>query len=928
MHKPGLYKHFLPKKWLCLFCSLFLLTTCTSPKEESQYVIGFSQCTAGDDWRKAMHEEMRRELAFYPGISLKIKDAQNNTSKQIQHIKTFIKEGVDVLIVSPNEAAPITPVIEKAFNEGLPVIILDRRTTSNAYTAYLGANNYEIGQIAGKYIASLLKGKGQITEIWGLPGSSPAQDRHQGFTDALKDYPEIKLNPRIEGNWLKDTAQHKLSVQSELFKQSDLVFAHNDVMALGAYEEFKKNGQERQVRFVGIDALAGPRGGIQMVHDHILDATFLYPTGGEEAIQLAVDILENAPFEKENILQSTVVDSTNVRVMKMQTSRILSQQADIERQENRIQEQIRIYQNQKALLYFLSASLALSLILGIATLLSLRAKQRINRRLGEKNQQIVQQGNEIEAMATQVREATEAKVKFFTNISHEFRTLLNLILDPVEDLLALAGDRGNRDLILVRRNTLRLLRLVNQLMDFRKIENHKMKLQASETELIRFVQDIREAFQRTALKRNIDYRFYHPQAPLLVWIDEDKLDKVLFNLLSNAFKFTKDGGFIHIRIQTDQNAGTLCLEIEDNGRGMSPEHVAHAFDRFYQGEYYRTIGTGLGLSLSKELIKLHHGQITVKSQKGLGTTFQIRLQLGQGHLRPEEMLTQDPQTKPEPDKLLVRSQMEELLESTKTNSAVPSSDTSVLVIEDNADMRNYLRHKLSEFYQVQVAEDGLEGKTVALEHIPDLIICDLRMPHKDGITLIKEFKSDLRTSHIPIIIISAEESIEKHIQGAQVGADAYLTKPVNFNYLQELVQSIFRNREILRSRYTLQLDLEDKPQNLNSVDKKFMNHFVSIIEENVANSSFQVDTLCHEIGLSRVQLYRKVKALFGCTVNDYIKDVRLKKARQLLCENELPIAEIAYEVGFNSPAYFSTAFKARFELTPKEFKEQHSPSGK
>lgn len=910
---------------LVFFVGMLFLFSCGQLQEEKQFVIGFAQCTGGDAWRKAMHNDMQRELSFYPNLDLIIHDAKNSTALQQEHIRNFIDQQVDLLIVSPNEAAPITPLVEEAFEKGIPVIIVDRRTSSSLYTAYVGANNYEIGELSGNYVAELLNGKGKIIEVWGLKGSSPAIDRHNGFVNAIRSYPEIELVAEVPGEWEKEIAKKRFQEVYHTDMEADLVFAHNDVMALGSYEYLKSINKEDGLLFLGVDGLSGPNGGIQFVTDGILNATFLYPTGGEEIIQLANRILHHEPYQKENILSSTVIDGRNVHIMKQQTDKILSQQKSIERQQARIQEQLNIYRSQRMLLYVLLGGLTIIVVLGALALLALQEKKKMNKVLRAKNEEVMHQRNEIAKMAKKADKATEAKFKFFTNISHEFRTPLTLILGPVEDMLRSdVSLELKKDLQLVRSNALRLLNLVNQLMDFRKIENQKMKLQASEHDIVSFVKSIASSFNRDAGKRNIDFTVNSPLKELKVYFDVDKLDKILFNLLSNAFKFTKDGGTIAVDIGLSEHYDQVIITVEDNGKGMTEEHVKHAFDRFYTGEAFGNLSTGLGLALSKEFVDLHKGEISVLSEKWKGAKFIVALPLGKEHLEEDEIVAcsqedfDDMLTSLLPQEGIIKADAPDLPEATA------QKEHTVLLVEDNDELRTFLKERLQKTYNIVEAPDGILALNMAFETVPDLVISDVMMPSKNGIKLVAELKGDTRTSHIPVILLTARDTIEHKIEGAQSGADLYVTKPFNFQYLLEQIKGLIKGREHLREHYNSEIVVDAKsvtpPKQL---DKKFINEFIAVVEKGISDPSLSANDIASALGMSRVQVYRKVKALLGYSVNDYVVGVRLKKARHLLLHSELNISEIAYEVGFSSSTYFSTTFKNHFKITPSEFKAAH-----
>lgn len=868
---------------------------------------------------------MRRELNFYrDDLTLEIKDAGGDNQQQIQHIEEFITSGADLLIVSPNESAPITPVVEKAFNLGIPVIVLDRKTTSNLYTAYVGADNEEIGRIAGRYIDGLVQPGDKVVEIWGLGGSSPAIARNNGFIGAITKQNINIVN--IHANWTRSKAIELVRNQFEEINDARVVFAHNDQMALGAYEVFAEKGKNQHCFFVGVDALAGAGGGIQMVADGILHATFLYPTGGDVAIRTAYNILNGLSYEKEIRLQTTLVDAGNVQIMKQQTDEILARQKEIERQQERIEDQIKIYKNQQLAVYALLGFLTLSILLGAYALYALRENRLANKSLKVKNKKINAQKDEIERMVTAVEEATNAKVRFFTNISHEFRTPLTLILGQIESLInseKLRMDRTTLDeMRLIRNNAHRLLRLINQLMAFRKIENDKLSISVSEYDLIAFIKEIITGFEPLAEKENIDLSLSVSNPAIMLWFDRNWMDKVIFNLLSNAFKFTGRSGFIHISVKEDTSAGKVIIEVEDNGPGMSEEVLDHAFDRFYSGQH-TDFGTGLGLALSREIIHLHRGEISVSSEKNVGTVFTITLKTGKAHFSEKEIMST------ESIPVYTVSTPEETLshEPPPLNDAANEADgrATVLIIEDNIDLSHLLMNQLQEEYNVLAAYDGNTGVETAVLQVPDLVICDVMIPGKDGVAVTRNLKADNRTSHIPVILLTAKSEDEEQLLGIRAGADVYLTKPFNFEFLKENIHNLLQLRVMLKSRY-LSEAYSDHPLEENifsqvDPDKQFIDEFKKQVKAHLHDPAFGVNDLTRELGFSRIQLYRKVKVLLGDTVNEYINAMRLKRSLDLLQHTNLPINEVAYECGFSSPTYFSTAFKAYYKMTPSDVRK-------
>ncbi|THU42027.1 response regulator [Niastella caeni] len=904
---------------------LVFFGACTSEQKQRYYTIAFSQCVESDDWRKTMLQEMNRELAFHPNINFLYRQADGNSQKQVVQANELLKEDPDLFIISPNEGEPLTPVVKQAFLKGIPVIVVDRKVATPHYTAYIGSDNYEIGKTAGQYAVHLLKGKGKIIEITGLPKSSPAIERHNGFADAIKNYPSLQVIQQINGEWLPETAKIELSKIAARYPDVDLVFAQNDMMAQAAYEVFK-NMVGIKPYIIGVDGL--PSTGLKFVSDKTITATMLNPTGGEEIISTAVKILNKENFPRENLIQTTVIDSTNVRIMQLQVAKAASQQSQIERQENRLEEQKRIYNNQRTFVYILVSSLFLSLVLGGLAFYSLQQYRKISKKLQIQNQEVLEQQAQLVQMSEKAKAANEAKVNFFTNISHEFRTPLTLILGPLEDLMASNKNQYNtsQTIGLIQKNVMRLLRLVNQLMDFRKIEVDKMKLKASENDLIVFVSDIIQSYKSIAQKRNIDLRLITKEPHLNIWMDVTMLDKVIFNLLSNAFKFTRDNGYIHVYISKNENSNNAVIKVEDNGMGMSKDALEHAFDIFYQGEYENYKGSGLGLALSKNLIELHKGSITVASENLKGTTFEIRLPLGSEHLAKDERVNSSPEAinliRYEHEKIYTADLTTEPTVKPEVESSQTKKEYTVLIIEDNADLRQFLAKKLNTQYEILEADNGQTALQQAFDHIPDLIICDVVIPGKDGLALTRIIKTDFRTSHIPVVLLTAKTSIEQQIEGMKNWADAYVTKPFNTLFLDQTIKSLLTNRARLKEHFTGETPVALNTQTISKPDRKFVSEFTALVESNLSNEDFSVDSICKNMGISRVQLYKKVKALLNMNVNDYILNTRLQKAKYLLKNESFTIAEIASRTGFTSPAYFSTVFKTKVGVTPKEFREK------
>jgi len=877
-----------------------------------------------------MLAEMKRELSFRNNIEFIYRDADGSSEKQIEHINELAKNNVDLLIVSPNEVRPLTPVIEKVFESGIPVVVVDRRIDSKKHTAFIGASNFQVGENAGIYAAAVLKGKGNVIEVTGMPDASPVIDRHNGFMKIISQYPEIKYLKKIDNYSSAENAPgNEVEAYLETNTNIDLIYTQNDFMAFSVYSICKKLNLQNKIKIIGIDGLPSKGGGLDMVANKYISATVLYPTGGQEAILTAVNILEKRIFEKDNQLATTIIDSTNIRITKLQNEKVLSQQKDIDRRQQKIEEQEAIRRNQNKIIFAISTTLALALIMGAVLFYYLRENRKINRKLAQQNEEIVSQRNQLIELGKKAKAATDAKFNFFTNISHELRTPLTLILGPLEDVLSSPKLQFSikTQLEMVKKNTMRLLRLVNQLMDFRKIEEGKMRIRASENNITGFVTEITNAFTETATKKKIAFRIDSKDHHLKVWFDVNMLDKILFNILSNSFKYTNVHGNITVGVSRDASDKNVIITIEDSGIGMGPEILEHAFDLFYQGNEGTYQGTGLGLALSKELITLHHGSIKIKSEKWKGAIFEISLPLGMQHLIEAEL---EKETTPYElnyeDAKIYTNESVALQPLTPNEMSTMAKDQSILIIEDNSEIRMFIKNQLSKTYEIIEAENGNEGLHLAYETVPDLIISDVLLPGKDGMLITETLKNDIRTSHIPIIILTARGNMEQQIEGLKLNADAYIVKPFNIHYLEENIRSLLKNRDVLKGHYTSELSSDNLRHSASKkIDRKFVNEFSSIIENNIANEDFSVNDICTSLGISRVQLYRKVKAVLGYNINEYILDVRMQKAKYFLLNEDLSIAEISYKVGFSSQAYFATVFKSKFGVTPKAFKENKTP---
>ena len=898
-----------------IFFLCFLLFSCG--QERPRYVIGVSQCS-DDEWRHQQNAEIVREAGFYKDLKVVIRTAKDDSKRQAEDIRRFIHDGIDLLVVSPNEAEPITPVVEEAYDRGIPVIVVDRKILSDKYTAYIGADNYGIGYSIGNYIANILSGKGSVIEITGLSGSTPAIDRHAGFMKAISAYPEIRLLAVADGGWLRDRAEMKMDSLLDDYPQFDVLYAHNDRMADGAYAAALSRGREKNIRFIGTDALSGESYGLESVLAGRLSATFIYPTGGDEVVETAIKILTNRPFERETNMNTSVVDSTNAPIMQLQTAHITALDEKIETLSGRINHYLEQYATQQIILSVSLAGLLLLIGLLLVVYLSLRAKSRLNRELSRQKRMLEeqtrtleaqkgtlqQQKDQLEQLSHELETATHAKLVFFTNVSHDFRTPLTLIADPVEQLRGDASIKGQprRMLELVRKNVGVLLNLVNQILDFRKVENGRMDLHLAPFDLRKNFLLWNEAFRITLHKKHIHFSFQVVgDDDFCTMADAGKMERIYFNLLSNAVKYTPEKGEITIHLTDKED----CYELSvfNSGSYISPEEAEAIFERFYQAEG-SLAGTGIGLALVHAFVEMQGGHVMANSDER-GTTFVATF--------PKRSLLVS--TEDEAHELVSASftDMDTDDDGLQEEPANPDAPV-ILVIDDNADIRNYVSSLLAKDYRVLTASDGETGLRQAQRFVPDVVICDVMMPKMDGIECCRRLKAEVTTCHIPVILLTACSLDEQRIQGYDGGADSYISKPFNSQLLLSRIRNLLDNRCRMKQFFT-DGQLPERGD-VNDMDRDFVSRFKALVEERMKDSSLNVEELGHEMGMSRVQLYRKLKSLTNFSPNELLRRLRLRKASSLLLTTEMSVSEVAYEVGFSSPSYFTKCYKEEFGENP------------
>ena len=875
------------KQWLYVVFLTLVFSAC-SDNNVKKYVIGVSQCSE-DIWRDKLNNELVMSTYQHDNVTLKFASANDNDRLQKQQIEQFIKERVNLLIVSPNQIHTISSVIDKAYDAGIPVILFDRKTDSKKYTAFIGADNYEAGYEIGHFIGQQLDGKGNIAEICGLQASSPAIERNRGFMDALKDFSGIKVIARKHGDWVKESGVMAMdSVLSQTKEPIQYVFAQNDRMALGALQSIKKH-KVKGIRIVGIDALPVPGGGMENVRDGNLEASYIYPTRGDSVMQLALNILEKKPYKRDNYLKGALVTKANANVLLMQNEEMNKQTARLNALHGKVDTYLVQYNHQK--MYIVLFSIILFLLIGIMVYIyrTILMKRRIE------------------------EDANKAKLQFFTNISHELRTPLTLIADPVNYIIH--DDNLNSQqrsmLQIVQRNVLVLTQLVSEILDFRKVQNGKMELRLSDFNLAESMKQWIKLFSVSAQKKHIAISMDAPDT-IMLRADQDKIERICYNLLSNALKYTSEGG--EITLTAKEENGRVMISVADNGCGISSDELPYIFDRFYQAKNAGR-GTGIGLAIVKAFTELHHGEVSATSIEGKGSTFTIHIpvrQKGEVTNQPTEKIEQLVEPSSAEEVPNQARHIDELIQPYQTDKP------EVLIIDDNIDIRTYLRSVLSEKYNVSEAADGKVGLELARKIVPDIVLSDIMMPVMDGLAFCQQLKTDKAISHIPVILLTARSLDEQRAEGYEHGADAYLSKPFSLRLLLSRIDNLIESRKKLNQTWSKGVEDDEIGNISNEIDKSFLKQLRKIIQENLANSDLSVEQIGDEIGLSRVQLYRKVKALTGYSPVEIVRKARLTRARHLLQTTERAVSEGAYAVGFSTPSYFSKCYKDEFGENPKK----------
>ena len=898
---------------LFLLCGLSMIFSAC--QEKRIYKIGVSQCSS-DDWRNKCNEEIQREMIFHPDAKVEIRSAEDSNEKQIADIRYFVDHGFDIIVVAPNEANAITPIIKEVYEKGIPIVIFDRNINDESYTAYLGVDNQGIGESAARYAHHMVGEGANVIEIYGRPGSTPAIERHEGFVREIKKG-GLNLQATAYGNWNYEDAARVCDSLFAIHKDVDLVFAHNDRMAIAASERARRHGL--QVQVIGVDA--APEIGIKAVADSTIDATFLYPTEGYRLIRTALAILKGQPYERKVVLpKSSVVDISNADILLLQNETMKEETGKIHQLKTQVDEYLSRHAVQTTLFYFTIALLVL--IAGVLFLLLhvFWQRKRYQGELLRQNRLLEEQRDKQKELNEQLERATQSKLVFFTNVSHDLRTPLTLIAEPVEQLANADNltDQQHTLLRIANKNVLILKRLINQILDFRKYENGKLQFHRQEVNFTALVNEWAESFLTLARKRDIKLVLnIGLPADFSLAINAEMIERVFFNLMSNAFKHTPANGQIVFTCSSEPS--WLTFSVKDSGKGISEADLCKIFDRFYQVDKIHPEGSGIGLSLVKAFVELHGGTVSAESQLGEGACFTVRLPITH---------TDDIRTAEEHPILTANEVENELSDVESASVNIRPDDPLLLVIDDNEDIRCMVKLLMQNEYNVITASNGLDGVRLAAKYVPDLIICDVMMPEVDGMECTRRIKAEVSTSHIPILLLTACSMDEQRQQGYECGADGYISKPFNEAVLKARCRNLIENRKHIKQLWTSGQPALSTPASAprpamsGDVESDFYARLLDIIKQEMGNPELNVDSLAGKMGLGRSQFYRKIKALTNYSPVELLRNLRLKRSRELLLTTDLSISEVAYEVGFTAPAYFTRCYREAFGETPSEVRDK------
>lgn len=891
--------------------SLIMTISCD---RKPAYRIGVSQCSGGE-WRDKLNDEMRREALFADEykIDIDIKCADDDPQLQTRQLKELVASGADVIVVSPTESGEVDAAIRDITRSGKPVVVFDRGTTHNDYTAFVGADNREIGRQAAIYANSIFNGPIRALEIMGNMRTSPARERSAGFRSAADSLPNLSIVAAADARW---DGAIVLTVVDSLLKshpEVNLIFAHNDPMAISAATKLEELGRRPQVKVIGVDG--SPEFGLKAVMEGKIDATILYPTMGHEIMGTALAIARGDSVAKINTSSPIpVINRADAPMYLLQHQALMDETANIIKAKTTFDN---LYEQHSVQQTFFIVLIVITLLLIIFLILffrQYRKRKALSDRLAEQNE-------ELKELNADLKEATRSKINFFTNVSHDLRTPLTLISASVDRVSADGNltDSQKTYMRLADKNARMLTRLINQILDFSRFEESSIPLHLRETNLREMADEFSLGFRAMAVERGLTFRtLFDAPTGFSMALDQEKIERVIYNLFSNSFKFTPKGGTVTFEISVDARQSALTCRVSDTGRGMGRDELNRLFERHFTSDVDNPFGSGIGMTIAQAFVELHGGSISADSEKGKGTviTFMIPVR----HVAD----------KPVPMTAAATEKYIEELSEVEATPPVPDEDSqTLLIIDDTKDIRELIVQLFGDRFTVIQAASGEAGIRMAEEYVPDVIICDIMMPDMDGLETCRRLKDNISTSHIPVLMLTACALDEQRTAGYANGADMYLCKPFDSEMLFRMVDSLIANRRrVLESPAASKsaksaessTPVQAGPQDVTvpKIESQFYNTFLREFEASMSDTEISVEQIAERMNMSRVQLYRKLKARTSCSPTDLMRRLRLKKAKELLAGTDLTVSEIAYKVGFSSVSYFSKCYRELYGNTPTE----------
>lgn len=872
-----------------LFIGVFSISACNHSNDEKEKIIGFSQCFSSDEWRRVMNEEIMTEITLSQNEKLKLiqKNANGNTQLQAKQIQELLDQKIDVLLVSPNEAQPLTDIISKVYKRGIPVIVIDRNISNNNFSAFLGGNNFRVGEIVAEMVNEKFAHKKNlnILQITGLHLSSPAQQRKTGF-DANVD-PNLKANMQyLDGNWHYEIAFRKLDSLYRISKTPfDIIFAHNDEMAVAASSISKKYGASPAI--YGVDGLQSPNGGIALVRNNQITGTVYYPPGGDKAVQLAIDILNHKKVEKYNYLNVFAIDKNNVETIYAERKRIDENHGKLKKVLSLYDTLSEILKSRNRFLFIVSSLCILLIAATSLILLTIRKIKKKNQELkfrqdvidGQYNKLFLQK-NELVDVVKKMEEIKALQANYFMDSSHELKNLLTLIQLDMDEMEKTG--KISRSL----RNNIRKLSPYA-----RKILNYKTTTHQSESSLefkygnvAPIINKIIADFKPMLDAKNITLstKIHNVYCDF----NETAINSILSDLLNNAQKFTPENGNIEISLDTENDE--VLLAVRDNGIGISQNKISDIFKRFYKLEDENEESFGIGLNMALTYAQKHAGNIQINSKKNHGAEFKLIFPTKQSN-------------------------------ETKANIIAKQNAEKILIVEDDNAIRKRLKEILNSEYNIIEADNGKVGFEKAKYESPKLIISDILMPEMDGLEMCKMLSENPKTKFIPIIILSAVDEKDTLIKAYDLGIDSYINKPFYKDHLLARVNNVLQKRKEIGENGLL----KDGTVTLSQEDKDFLTKVKKILYANIHDGDFLVENIAEQLGMSRSKFYRKVKEITHESPVHLIRDYKLEYAAQIILRKDLSVAETAMESGFSDAKYFTKCFYQKFNIYPSHFKKEY-----